>query len=97
MGESEFELGSTHVSARQRCEIWKGMKVRKVSTDEQAEGNSLRLRRGLEEKVENVKEVSSVVAKMLMWAWAWGEGLPGQEAAEITGILLQHQGTLPGR
>lgn len=74
------------------------MKVRKVSTDEQAEdNNSLRLRRDLEEKVENVKEVSSVVAKMLMWAWAWGEGLPGQEAAEITGILLQHRGILPGR
>lgn len=73
------------------------MKVRKVSTDEQAEDNSLRLHGDLDEKLENVKEVSSVVAKMLMWAWAWGEGLPGQEAAEITGILLQHQGILPGR
>lgn len=26
---------------------------------------------------------------MLMWDWAWGEGLPVQGTAEITGILLQ--------
>lgn len=63
MAEPESESRSICVSAQQRCgAFWKRRKVRKVSSDS-------RLRTAPPgEKVENGTEVSSAVAKMLMWA-----------------------------
>lgn len=70
------------------------MKVRKVSTDGQAEDDSLlRLHGDLAENVENVSSVGRQNADVGL---AWGEGLPVQGTAEITGSCYS-TGTLPGR
>ena len=41
------------------------------------------------------RKSAQLVAKMLLWAWAWAEGLPVQGTAEITGPCGAHLSTPP--